>query len=147
MYMIALCDDEAAELNKIENLFSVYEEEHPESEFLIERFESAKELLYMIRGKNYIPDAIFMDIYMTDKESNSSTFGIEAAKELRGMNYKGKIVFLTSSKEHALDAFDVDALQYMIKPIEEEKLFSVLNCLLKDTEEEQKKYTFQKNYH
>ncbi|MBD5522303.1 MAG: LytTR family transcriptional regulator [Lachnospiraceae bacterium] len=31
--------------------------------------------------------------------------------------------------------------QYMVKPIEEEKVFSVLNCLLKDTEEEQKKYT------
>ena len=141
MYMIALCDDETAELDKIENLLSVYEEEHPESEILVERFESANELIHMIRSKNYIPDAIFMDIYMPDKKSNSDTFGIEAAKELRGMKYKGKIVFLTSSKEHALEAFDVDALKYIVKPIEEEKLFSLLNCLLKDTDDEQKKYT------
>ena len=141
MYMIALCDDETAELDKIENLLSVYEEEHPESEFMIERFESAKELIYMIRGKNYMPDVIFMDIYMPDKESNSSPLGIEASKELRDMNYKGKIVFLTSSKEYALEAFDVDAMQYIVKPIAEEKVFLVLNSLLEDAEEEQKKYT------
>lgn len=141
MYLIALCDDETAELDKIESLLSVYEEEHPESELLVERFESAKELLYMIKGKNYIPDVIFMDIYMQDKESNSYTFGIEAAKELRGMNYKGNIVFLTSSKEDALEAFDVDALQYIVKPIAKEKVFSALDSLLEDAEEEQKKYT------
>ncbi|MBD5444431.1 MAG: response regulator transcription factor, partial [Lachnospiraceae bacterium] len=139
--MIALCDDETAELDKIEKILSVYEEENPESKFVVERFESAKELIYMIRGKNYIPDVIFMDIYMPDKESNSNPIGIEAAKELRDMNYKGKIVFLTSSKEYALEAFDVDAFQYIVKPIEEEKMFSVLNSLREDTEEEQKKYT------
>ena len=141
MYMIALCDYETEELNKKEKLLSVYEEEHPESEFVVERFESAQELLCMIREKNYIPDLIFMDIYMPDKESNSYPLGIEAAKELRDMNYKGKLVFLASSKEYALEAFDVGASQYIVKPISEEKMFSVLNSLLKDIEEEQKKYT------
>lgn len=140
MYLIALCDDETAELNKTEKLLSVYEKKRFESGFMVERFESADELLCMVREERYIPDLIFMDIYMPDKKGNLYPFGIEAARELRNMDYKGRIVFLTTSKEYALEAFDVDALQYMVKPVSEEKMFSVLNSLLKDMEEERKKY-------
>ena len=140
MYLIALCDDEPAELEKTEQLLGDYEKKYPGLEFMVRRFENADELLCLVREKNYIPDLILMDIYMADKKSNSYPLGMEAARELRNMNYKGKIVFLTTSKEYALEAFDVDALQYMVKPVSEEKLFSVLNSLLKDIEEERKKY-------
>ncbi|MDE6844746.1 MAG: response regulator, partial [Lachnospiraceae bacterium] len=121
MYLIALCDDEPAELDKTEKLLGDYEKKFPGLEFMTRCFESAEELLCLVREKNYIPDLIFMDIYMPDKKSNSNPLGIEAAKELRNMNYKGKIIFLTTSKEYALEAFDVDALQYMVKPVSKEK--------------------------
>ncbi|MBD5457478.1 MAG: response regulator transcription factor [Lachnospiraceae bacterium] len=140
MYLIALCDDEPTELEKTEKLLSDYEEKHFGLDFIIRRFESADELLCLVKDENYRPDMIFMDIYMPDKESNSCPLGIEAAKELRNINYKGKIVFLTTSKEYALEAFDVDALQYIVKPVSEDKLFSILDRLLKDIEEERKKY-------
>ncbi|MDE7477210.1 MAG: LytTR family DNA-binding domain-containing protein [Lachnospiraceae bacterium] len=140
MYLIALCDDEPTELEKTEKLLSDYERKYTTLEFIIRCFENVDELLCLVREKKYIPNLIFMDIYMPDKESNSYPLGMEAAKELRNMNYKGKIVFLTASKEYALEAFDVDALQYMVKPVSEEKLFSILNSLLKDLEEERKKY-------
>ncbi len=140
MYLIALCDDELAELEKTERLLGDYEKKHPGLDIITRCFENADELLYLVREENYMPDLIFMDIYMPDKESNSYPLGMEAAKELRNMNYKGKIVFLTTSKEYALEAFDVDAMQYMVKPVAEDKLFSVLNSLLKEIEEEQKKY-------
>lgn len=139
MYLIALCDDEPVELEKTEKLLRGYEKKYPGPMFMTQSFENTDELLYLVREENYIPDLIFMDIYMPDKESNSYPMGIEAAKGLRNMNYKGKIVFLTTSKEHALEAFDVDALQYMIKPVSEEKLFSLLNGLFQDMEEERKK--------
>ncbi len=140
MYLIALCDDETAELDKTEKLLSDYEKKHPGTEFMTRRFENADELLWLVREKKYMPNLIFMDIYLPDNGHNSYPLGMEAAKELRNMNYKGKIVFLTTSREHALEAFDVDALQYMVKPVSEEKMFSVLNGLLKDIEEERKKY-------
>ena len=140
MYLIALCDDESAELEKTEKLLSDYEKTYPGLEFMPRRFENAEELLCLVREKNYIPDLIFMDIYMPDKKSNSYPLGMKAAKELRNMNYKGKIVFLTTSRDHALEAFAVDALQYIVKPVSEEKFFSLLNSLLKDIEEERKKY-------
>ncbi|MCM1107418.1 MAG: LytTR family DNA-binding domain-containing protein [Blautia sp.] len=138
MYLIALCDDEAAELEKTEKLLSGYEKEHPGTGFLIRCFESADELIHLVQEERYKPDLIFMDIYMSD------TLGTEAAKKLRSMNYKGEIVFLTTSREHALEAFDVEALQYIVKPVEEAKLFSILDILLKDIVEERKKYILLK---
>lgn len=143
MHLIAVCDDEPAELEKTEKMLGNYEKNHPGLDLLIRRFESANELLHLVREENYTPDLIFMDIYMPDKENNSydsSPFGMKAARILRNMDYKGKIIFLTTSREYALEAFDVDALQYMVKPVSEGKLFSVLDNLLKDIEEEKKKY-------
>ncbi len=140
MYLIALCDDELAELEKTENLLNDYEKIHPDPEFMIRRFESADELVCLISEEDYVPDLIFMDIYMPDKKSNSYPLGIGAAKVLRNMNYKGKIVFLTTSREYALEAFDVDALQYIVKPVEGKKLFAILDNLLKDIEDERRKY-------
>ncbi len=144
MYLIALCDDELAELDKMEKLLSDYEKMHSDLDFMIRQFENIDELLYMVREENYMPDLIFMDIYMPDAEGNYSPLGMEAAKELRNMNYKGKLIFLTTSKDYALDAFDVDAFQYMVKPVSEDKLFLVLDNLLEEIEEERKKFILLK---
>lgn len=140
MYQIALCDDEPEDLEKTEKLLSDYDQKYLGSVFMIQRFKTAGELLYRIREENYVPDLIFMDIFMPDKESNSCPLGMTAARELRNMDYRGKLVFLTTSREYALEAFDVDALQYIVKPVSEEKIFAVLNRLLKDMEKERKKY-------
>lgn len=134
MYLIALCDDEAAELKKTEQMLSSYEKNHPEKELLVECFESVEELLYMAREKNYMPDLILMDIYMPEKT------GIAAARELRDMGNRGKIIFLTTSREHALDAFGVDAAHYLVKPVSEELLFPILDRFLEYIEEERRKY-------
>lgn len=121
MYLIALCDDEEADLDKTEQMLKSYGKEHPETEFIMERFLNADSLLNRIREKNYKPDFIFMDIYMSEKS------GIDAARELRAMGNSGKLIFLTTSREHALDAFGVEASQYLVKPITKEMLFSALD--------------------
>ncbi|MCM1174682.1 MAG: LytTR family DNA-binding domain-containing protein [Blautia sp.] len=149
MYLIALCDDETEELDGTEKLLRGYEKQHPGLEFAVERFENTDELLCRIREENYAPDLIFMDIYMPEKKDalsfgEKAPFGMAAANELRGMEYKGKLVFLTTSREYALAAFDVDASQYLVKPVTENKLFSVLDRFLKDAEEERKRYILLK---
>ncbi len=140
MYLIAICDDELMELKRTERLLSDYERKHPGVKLMAQSFESAGELLYRVGEESYIPDLIFMDIFMPDRNKGSVPTGIQAARELRGMDYKGKLVFLTSSKEYALDAYGVDAMQYMVKPVSEDKFFGVLSGLLYDIEEEMKKY-------
>lgn len=134
MFQIALCDDEIAELDKTEQMLSDYEKEHPGVDLIIGRFGTAEQLLRMVREKDYAPDVIFMDIYMPEK------MGIEAARELRGMGNKGMIIFLTTSREHALDAFGVDAVQYLVKPVTEAILFPIMDRCLKHIEETHKKY-------
>ena len=61
---IALCDDETAELEKTEKILSDYEQKFPESDFVIQCFEDADELLAMVKESSYSPDLVFMDIYM-----------------------------------------------------------------------------------
>ena len=144
IYLTALCDDEPAELNKAEKILNDYEQEHPEVDFIIERFESADELLYRIEDKKYAPDLIFMDIYMPGPGGVSDSLGMEAAKKLRDMRSRAKLVFLTTSREFALEAFDVEAYQYLLKPISQERLFSALDRFLESEEEERKRYILLK---
>ena len=121
VYLIALCDDEQAELRKTEQMLYSYGKKHPETDLLVTCFESVNELLRRIREEAYMPDLVLLDIYMPEK------MGIEAARELRDMGNRSRIVFLTMSKEHALDAFGVDAVQYLVKPVSEAAFFSVLD--------------------
>lgn len=134
MYLVALCDDEKEELNKTEKILKDYEKRHPGLDFVIKKFEYAGELLCEVTDESYMPDLILMDIYMPDKA------GMETAKELRDAGYRGKLVFLTASREHALEAFDVAAAQYLVKPVPEDKIFSMLDQFLRDTESERRKY-------
>lgn len=143
-YLTALCDDETAELNKTEKILNDYEQEHPEVDFIIERFESADELIYRIEDKNYAPDLIFMDIYMPGPGGVSDSLGMEAAKKLRDMGSRAKLFFLTTSREFALEAFDVEAFQYLLKPISQERLFGALDRFLESEEEERKRYILLK---
>lgn len=134
MYQIALCDDETEQLHITEQMLTKYLDSHPKADFRVDSFESADTLLNMIAEEAYLPDLILMDIYMPDK------LGIEAARELRHMGNHCRIVFLTTSRVHALDAFEVEATQYLVKPLVEEKLFPLLDRLLTEIQEERKRY-------
>lgn len=143
-YLTALCDDETEELNKTEKLLNAYEKKHPQTDFIIECFESADELLYRMEDRNYAPDLIFMDIFMPGPGGISESMGMTAAKKLRNMGSRARLFFLTTSREYALEAFDVNASQYLLKPITQEKMFDVLDTFLESEEEEKKKYILLK---
>ena len=134
VYLIALCDDEAEEIDKTEQMLDSYRERNPGMDFKIGRFGSADGLLDMVREGNYIPDLVLMDIYMPQK------LGIAAAKELRSMGNGSRIVFLTTSREHALEAFGVDAAQYLVKPVTEESLFAALDKVFGEMAKERRRY-------
>lgn len=136
---IALCDDETAEMEKIESLLSGYEQKYPDSDFVIQCFEDADELLAMTKESSYSPDLVLLDIYMPGERGESSPVGMEVAKKLREIGSRAKLIFLTTSKEHALEAFDVDASGYLVKPISKDKLCSKLDGLLEEAEQERRK--------
>ncbi len=142
MVQLALCDDEIEELNAVERMCCSYSGECEEYEFYPRRFESADRLLETMEREEYAPDLVLMDIYMP------GTSGIEMAKKLREMGHSCRIVFLTSSKDHALEAFSVNAFQYLVKPVSTKALFPVLDEALAQLREGMSKYLlFQTDNH
>ena len=53
--------------------------------------------------------------------------GIHLGVERRKHDYIGKILYLTSSREYAIDAFQAKASEYLLKPVEKNKLFVALD--------------------
>ncbi|NLB79964.1 MAG: response regulator, partial [Clostridiaceae bacterium] len=52
--------------------------------------------------------------------------GVELAKEIRRDNQSIQIVFITGYSDYIAEGYDVSALHYLIKPVDQKKLFSVL---------------------
>ncbi|MCH5338233.1 MAG: response regulator transcription factor [Acetatifactor sp.] len=133
MYRIALCDDEQTEVLKTKGMLSNYKKIHPERDFDIGIFENAEEMLSKMQS-GYAPDLILMDIYMKGKT------GIEAVRELREMGNKIRVIFLTTSEQHAVEAFRVEAVQYLVKPVSEEELIPLLDKQFEILNRERQKY-------
>ena len=66
------------------------------------------------------PDVVFMDIEMPVMD------GMEAAKIIHREYPQTAIVFLTAHEQFALPAFDVKALDYLLKPVSSERLQQTL---------------------
>jgi len=67
--------------------------------------------------------------------------GIEVASEIRKFDKSVKIVFLTSSSEYAVESYTVNANNYLLKPIDKNKLYSCLNVLYAEIVEHEKYIT------
>ncbi len=124
MYSIALCDDEGKELDQIEGFLVSYQDRKQALEYRTERFTSAEELLQRIREEGYAPDILLLDIFMSGRT------GIEAAKEVRKLGLCMPIIFLTTSTEFALEAYGVDAIQYLVKPLDGERFFHAMDSAI-----------------
>lgn len=84
------------------------------------------------------------DIYILDVEMPKIN-GIELAKEIKKRNDKAIIVFITSHIEFSLDAFDVNAYQYILKSQIDKKLDTVLECITKKLDEDSNYYLIETN--
>ena len=118
---IAICDDESFFLEHTCELVTAWAQQHqlPLSLF---RFSNGDDLLQATQSECI--DLIILDILMPLLN------GIETAKELR-INYPNlPIIFLTSSSEFAIDSYDVNAFFYLMKPVDTEKLYTVLDRFL-----------------
>lgn len=70
-------------------------------------------------------DIVFLDIYMPGEN------GVDIAGELQKVSPETGIVFVTSSLEHAVDAFSLQALHYLVKPVTTEGLVEAFRRLTK----------------
>lgn len=123
MIKIAICDDESQEVERVHNFLTKYIQAHPQYEITLVSFSAPMELLYYV-DKHGGFDIFLLDVYM------AGMLGTDAARELRQLGDKGEIIFLTTSRDHAIDAFEVDAAQYLVKPYTEESIFAALNKVM-----------------
>jgi two-component system response regulator AlgR len=76
------------------------------------------EAVEKVSGLN--PDVVLMDIRMPGMD------GLEAAMHMMGMETPPSVIFTTAYDQHALDAFEVNAVDYLLKPIRKDRLANAL---------------------
>ncbi len=119
MLNVCICDDDAGDVARVRALAERFAGEHPEFSMKLRSFSSAFDLLERMEAEGGF-DVYLLDILM------SQVKGLELARHIRDRGETAEIAFLTSSPEYALDAFDVAACGYLLKPVEKEKFDQVL---------------------
>lgn len=122
MIRIAVCDDNELQLEVSEAVLRNYLTTRSE-EAEVEVFLSGKALIRAVREKGGF------DIYILDMIMPGMN-GIEVASLLRILKDEGKIIFLTSTVEYAVQSYDVDASAYLLKPVDQAKLARTLDKIL-----------------
>lgn len=119
MIRIAICDDCSDFLQQTEQIISRWD---TSVVVATELFEDGDALISAHVRNPF--DIILLDVVMPLLN------GIETAKELRERDKNVKIVFLTSAAEFAVESYTVKASNYLLKPVNPEKLFACLDELV-----------------
>ena len=119
MITVAICDDEQYFLNQIRKSVQHYFSGHNQ-DIQIPEFDNGEALLS--GGQGF--DLILMDLKLPGRN------GMEVIEQLRSENSKSQVIFVTSYEEYALQAFHVDAVHYLLKPVSDEKLHQALERAL-----------------
>jgi len=99
-----------------------------EMRFLLEKIKNvevmgeaiaASEGLKLLKAVKY--DIVFLDINMPGMS------GIEMAQEIKKMAHQPAIIFTTAYSQFAVDAFEVDAVDYLVKPISKKRLLEAVS--------------------
>lgn len=119
MLHIAICDDEPNISEKIKAMVSDFFR-RKNLEIIITQFSNGEELLKY----GEVIDILFLDIQMNGID------GMETARKLRNRKFKGFLIFITVLKEMVFQAFDVQAYDYLVKPVEEKHFEKTMERLL-----------------
>ncbi|HHW00620.1 MAG TPA: response regulator transcription factor [Clostridiaceae bacterium] len=113
---IAICDDSVEDLESLTDALYKYDRSfdiisYTDGVTFIEEFQDFK----------YSVDILFLDIYMPGID------GIELAQKIRSERKDIKIIFISLSKEHYPQAYEVFAFNYILKPFDRKRLYEVLD--------------------
>lgn len=113
---IAICDDEPVVRRQVaEQILRVY------PAFQVQEYASGEELA--AEAQKF--QIIFLDIRLEGMD------GMEAARQIRRRSPKVVLIFLTALEEYVFQAFDVEAFQYLLKPLNKVKFYQVMELAVK----------------
>ena len=124
MIRIAVCDDIPEEIEKLKVHINRYADEN-QMQILVSGFSSADDIIATL-DNSAMYDAIFLDIYM------DALNGLDLAGKIAKQGRRSRIIFVSASLEHALDAFGVNAIYYLVKPVEYDRFENAMSIALAD---------------
>ena len=125
MIKFAICDDEPAMARELAGYLARYLEEHEVTAYSVSNFSSGRALLEAADGF----DVIFLDIQMEEPD------GMETARLLRGQGDHSLLVFVTVLMELVFDAFQVEAYDYLTKPLDAARFARTMDRVLQTLEQ------------
>lgn len=120
---ITICDDSIQDLSKIEKALQKYMNHNTKANFEISKYSDPGKLSRNVSAGQ------FADIYILDLIMSSQT-GIDIGRQLRKSGCQNPIIYITSSDDFALDAYQVHAVRYLLKPVSEADLFEAMDHAL-----------------
>ena len=118
MIHIAICDDEKYMSDHIRSFVSDFFHKK-NREISLRMFSSGEDLL----SYNGQIDILFLDIQMRDMD------GMETARRLRADQFRGFLVFITVLKEMVFRSFEVQAYDYLVKPVDDKQFEKTMERL------------------
>ena len=123
MLKIAICDDEPYMCEMLKqktagNMASL------KQSFCIECFTSSKELI----SSAGLYDILLLDIQMPGLS------GIELSRQVRDAGHTCCVIFITALKDYVYDAFEVSAVDYILKPVDNDRLMKALTRAVQNHE-------------
>ncbi len=112
---VLIVDDEHLARQRLRKMLSATSEHQ-----IIGEAETGEDALRKTQASN--PDVVLMDIRMPGID------GIEAASYINRMNKPPAIIFTTAFSDHALNAFETHAVDYLLKPIKQSRLEAALEA-------------------
>lgn len=117
-YRFAICDDDRDYARYLEGLAAAWAAAAGAA-LEAERFPSAEAFLFRYEERRDF-DVLLLDVEMGGMD------GVELAKRVRRQDDDVQIVFITGYTDYIAEGYEVSALHYLTKPVNEDKLFQVL---------------------
>jgi two-component system, LytTR family, response regulator AlgR len=114
---LLIADDEAPARSRLRDLLDECRDTFPLA--IVDEARNGREALDAINREKV--DIVLLDIRMPDMD------GLEAARHIAGMSEPPAIIFTTAFDAYAIKAFEVNAIDYLLKPIRRERLLTALN--------------------
>lgn len=121
---ICICDDDKNQCENLNEMILNHSNKH-----IVTIYHSAEEMLF--ECENHFPfDCVFLDIQMNQMN------GIDLAKQIRLIDSNIIIVFLSAIRDYVFEGYEVHAMRYLLKPLQEEKCHELLTLIHNSIEKE-----------